>query len=191
MIIYIHGFGSSGEGQKAKHFRDYFHTIGEPFIAPSLSYVPELAIGTLEEMIASCNEEVYLIGSSLGGYYATYLSERAEVRRVVLINPSVYPLKTLTRALGDAPNFYDGSTFRWQEKHLEMLKAYQVCTSLNREKFMVLLQKGDEVLDYREAVTKYEGCEVIVEEGGNHSFEGIERYFEYICDFFDKGSGKN
>ncbi len=184
MIIYIHGFGSSGEGQKAKQFRDYYRSVGEPFVAPSLSYVPELAIKTLEEMIEHCGEKVSLIGSSLGGYYATYLAERAEVEKVVLINPSVYPLKTLTRVLGDAPNFYDGSTFSWQESHLEMLKRYERQIDAYRHKFLVLLQRGDEVLDYREAVAKYEGCKVIVEDGGNHSFEGIGRYFEQIRNFF-------
>ena len=71
MIIYIHGFGGSGEGSKAKAFRNYFASIKEPFIAPSLSYVPELAIRTLEELIDAYPGEVSLIGSSLGGYYAT------------------------------------------------------------------------------------------------------------------------
>ena len=71
MIIYIHGFGGSGEGSKAQAFRKYFNTIGETFIAPSLSYVPELAIKNLEELINSYKGEVYLIGSSLGGYRTT------------------------------------------------------------------------------------------------------------------------
>ena len=83
MIIYIHGFGSSGEASKAKLFRKYFKSIGENFISPSLSYVPTLAIKTLEELIESYHEDVYLIGSSLGGYYSTYLSQKKEVKKVV------------------------------------------------------------------------------------------------------------
>jgi len=190
MIIYIHGFGGSGEGSKAKAFRDYFHSIGEDFIAPSLSYVPELAIGTLKELIKSYHGEVYLIGSSLGGYYATYLSQMEEVKKIVLINPATKPYETLRRALGEASNFYDGSYFQWSDKHIEMLKSYKSDSFLlhiRRDDFLVMLQKGDELLDYKDALMKYDGCQVVVEEGGSHSFEGIERHFERIRAFFAVG----
>ena len=191
MIIYIHGFGGSGEGSKAKAFREYFHSIGEDFIAPSLSYVPELAIRTLEELIRSYHGEVYLTGSSLGGYYATYLSQMQEVKKVVLINPATKPYETLKRALGEAPNFYDNSYFQWNDKHIEMLKAYQTdglhIDIKGSKNFLVMLQKGDELLDYKEAVEKYDGCQVLVEEGGSHSFDGIEQHFEAIRAFFAVG----
>ncbi|GEM_PF-194850 len=191
MIIYIHGFGGSGEGSKARLFRDYFRSIGETFIAPSLSYVPELAIATLEELIRSYQGNVYLIGSSLGGYYATYLSTLKEVKRVVLINPATKPYETLKRALGDAPNFYDSSHFEWRESHLEMLKAYQLERNYIffglRNRFMVFLQKGDELLDYQDAIYHYDGAKMVVEEGGSHSFDGMERHLEAIRAFFAVG----
>jgi len=98
MIIYIHGFGGSGEGSKAKAFRKYFNSIGETFIAPSLSYVPELAIKTLEELIESYHGDVCLIGSSLGGYYTMYLAQKYNLK-AVLINPSISPVQTLQRSL--------------------------------------------------------------------------------------------
>jgi len=187
MIIYIHGFGSHGNGSKAKQFREYFKSIDEDFIAPSLSYVPELAIATLKELIASYHSEVYLIGSSLGGFYATYLSQMLEVKKVVLVNPATKPRETLQRALGKAPNFYDGSFYSWIENHLEMLKQYEYGFTENSkelENFFVLLQKGDETLNYKDAKRKYKGAKLVVEEGGNHSFEGIQRYFEEIRAFF-------
>lgn len=185
MIIYIHGFGGSGEGSKAKAFREYFHSIGEEFIAPSLSYVPELAIKTLQDLIRSY-KKVYLVGSSLGGYYTLHLSHMDEVQKAVLINPSVKPRVTLENLLGDAPNFYDESSFSWKREHLEMLKRYggqKPCL----EKLMLFTQKGDELLDYSQAVTKLQGCKIIIEEGGSHSFEGIERHFETIREFFAAG----
>jgi len=156
------------------------------FIAPSLSYVPELAIKTLEELIESYKKEVFLIGSSLGGYYATYLSSKKEVKRVVLINPSVNPSETLKRAIGNAPNFYDESFFNWNMKHIEMLEQYKVEDVKDRYKdsFMLLVQKGDELLDYKESVNKYEGCKQIIEDGGSHGFDGIERHFETVREFF-------
>ena len=103
MVIYIHGFGSSGYGGKATQFREHYKTKEEVFIAPSLSYIPELAIKTLEEIIESYDGEIKLIGSSLGGFYSIYLSSKYNLK-AVLINPSIYPYKTLAKVLGNAPN---------------------------------------------------------------------------------------
>jgi len=189
MVIYIHGFGGSGEGNKAKQFRKYFHLIGKNFIAPSLSYVPELAIKTLEELIEYCHEDVYLIGSSLGGFYATYLANNAKVKKIILINPAVNPQITLQKSIVDAPNFYDQSSYSWNDKHIQMLKRYRILNppiiKTQKEKFMLLLQKGDELLDYNEAVNFYDGTCQIVEDGGSHSFNGIKRYFEMIQGYFN------
>ncbi len=190
MIIYIHGFGSHGFGSKAKVFREYFHSIEEDFIAPSLSYIPELAMQTLEELIKSYHGDVYLIGSSLGGFYSTYLSKLPEVKKVVLINPAIKPMQTLSRALGDAPNFYDDSSFSWKQEHLKMLKKYDYYLphgSWELQKFLVFLQKGDELLDYKDAQKKYDGAEVIIEDGGSHSFDNIERHLDGIRRFFAVG----
>jgi len=183
MIIYIHGFGGSGKGSKAEVFREYFKSKDEDFIAPSLPYNPKLAIETLKELIQSYKGEVYLIGSSLGGYYASYLSNMPEVNKVVLINPATKPYETLKRALGYAPNFYDDTTFSWEEKHLKILEELKN-DALDRSKFMVLLQKGDELLDYKDAQKKYNGSTLIVEDGGNHSFENIDNHFKIIQEFF-------
>lgn len=185
MIIYIHGFGGSGQGSKAKQFRDYFKSIGEPFISPSLSYVPDLAIKTLEELIESYHGDVNIIGSSLGGYYTMYLAQKYQLK-AVLINPSINPHITLSRALGDAPNFYDESTFSWNEAHIEMLRTHQTQVAYQKN-FKLLLQKGDELLDYQEALTHLPNAYRSVEEGGNHGFERIERHFESIRAFFAVG----
>jgi len=188
MIIYIHGFGSSGQGNKAKVFRKYFKSIEEDFIAPSLSYIPELAIETLIELIESYHGEIYLIASSLGGFYATYLSKLSKVKKVLLINPATKPIQTLEKSLGKATNFYDNSFYSWNEKHLTMLKNYNCDKIQNIEKFMLMVQKNDELLDYRDAVKKYNGANQIIEEGGNHNFTGIEQYLETIRDFFAVGN---
>ena len=180
MIIYIHGFASSGEGTKAKAFREYYAPKKEGFIAPSLSYIPELAIKTLEELILSYDEEVKLIGSSLGGYFAMYLADKYKLK-AILINPSIYPYKTLVASMGEMTHYHDGSHFSWLPQHFLMLKEYEVDTL--HDNVMLLLQKGDETLDYQEAVAKLPNAKTIVEEGGNHGFEGIERYFHEIDEF--------
>lgn len=179
MIIYIHGFSSSGEGHKAKQFREYFKEDG--FIAPSLSYIPELAIQTLEELIESYHGDVKLIGSSLGGYYSLYLSKKYNLR-AVLINPSIYPYITLKKVLGNAPSYYDDSSFTWMESHIEMLKKYEV-VDVDVKNIMLLLQKGDTTLDFMQAVNKLPNSHQIVEEGGSHSFDSVERHFRLIRDF--------
>ena len=182
MIIYIHGFGSHGLGSKANAFRSYFKSNGEDFIAPSLSTIPDLAIQTLEELIESY-DDVKLIGSSLGGFYALYLAQKYG-HEAVLINPSIYPYITLRKVLGEAPSFYDESHFEWRQSHLEMLKKYET-DSVIQEDIMLLLQKGDETLDYREAEAKLPNAKQIIEEGGSHSFDGVERYFVEVDDFLD------
>ncbi len=105
MLIYIHGFGGSGRGVKATLFKKVFKE--EPCIAPLLSYVPDLAVQTLSELIETFlarGESVSLIGSSLGGYYALYLGECYGLK-TVLLNPSLYPYKTLAAYVGEGLNF--------------------------------------------------------------------------------------
>jgi hypothetical protein len=184
MILYIHGFGSSGQGSKASVFRSRLND--QNFVAPSLSIVPDLAISTLCELIEAFGkyDKVSLIGSSLGGYYAIYLAHRYNIQ-AVLINPSIYPYNTLEKALGHVPNYYDLSSFEWRETHLTILKNYEVATP-NPKNYLLLLQKGDELLDYREAIAKFPTATHIVEEGGDHSFIGIERYMERIKEFLNK-----
>jgi len=190
MIIYIHGYGSHGLGSKAQQFSEYFKAKGISFIAPSLSYIPDLAIQTLESLIESYDEEITLIGSSMGGYMSIYLASKYNLK-AVLINPSIYPYETLKQTLGSAPSFYDLSSFEWNQRHLSMLKTYDVDVP-KQEDFMLLVQKGDETLDFQESVDKFLNARVIVEEGGNHSFEGIERHFDDIATFLqtDKSTSK-
>lgn len=181
MILYIHGFGGSGEGTKATLFKTLFKDLG--VLAPSLPTHPNLALKTLEELIGALlrHEKVSLIGSSLGGFYAQVLSAKFNLP-AVLINPATEPYITLRRALGNAPHFYDNSTFLWQEAHLEALRQKE--GPFNPKNFLVLLQKGDEVLDFRKALAKYDGAAFSVEEGGDHSFAGVERHAGAIRAFF-------
>jgi predicted esterase YcpF (UPF0227 family) len=183
MILYIHGFGSHGYGGKAKAFRDYYAKKNEPFFAPSLSYIPELAMQTLEELLRVC-DDVKLIGSSLGGYYAMYLAQKYDLK-AALINPAMHSHKTLRRMLGMAPNIYDGSRFEWKESHLKMLEKYETTLS-EQSKILLLVQTGDEVLDYRESVETLSWAKQIVEEGGSHGFDGVERYFDMIDVFLSE-----
>lgn len=181
MIIYIHGFGGSGDGVKAKLFRDYYEN--EKFLAPTLSYIPALAVSTLSEIIETFidTEDIKLIGSSLGGYYAIYLANKYSLK-AVLLNPSIKPHITLVSLIGNAPSFYDDSYFSCTKEHLNYLQTIKT-DILDESKYFLLVQKGDEVLDYKDAVNKFHDSKKIVEEDGNHSFVGIEKYFDEIDNF--------
>ena len=178
MLFYIHGFGSSGFSKKATQLKAHF---GEKAVfAPSLSHIPDLAIHTLEQMIEQLKpyHDITLLGSSLGGYYATYLSDKYALK-TVLVNPSVYPYKTLAKNIGLNYSYHDKSDYAFIQAHIDSLKAYEV-ENIDMKKFLLLVQTGDEVLDYQEAKRKYSDSQMIVQEGGNHSFEGFETIFGRI-----------
>jgi len=187
MILYIHGFGSSGKGSKALKLREYYQD--QNFLAPTLSHIPYLAIETLQEIIEYAlykGEEVSLIGSSLGGYMAIYLSQRYKLK-AVLINPSTKPTQTLAKALGLTHHYYDLSQFEWNNQHLKMLERYRV-EKIDTSNFLLLVQTGDETIDYQEAVKLFkdsgiDASQMIIEEGGTHAFENIESQFTSIDHF--------
>jgi len=183
MIIYVHGFASSGFGGKATFFKKYY---GDDIYCPTLSHIPQLALDTLEQLIKTQlknNEKIHLIGSSLGGFYSIYLANKYNLK-AVLINPAIFPYKTLDK-IGQATHYFDMSTFEVTQTHLDFLKNLDVKLPHNEKNFLLLLQKGDETLNYEEAVLKLENSKMIIEEGGTHSFEGIERYFLDIDSFFN------
>jgi predicted esterase YcpF (UPF0227 family) len=186
MIIYLHGFGSTGFGVKAQMFLEYFE---EEIITPTLPNIPNLAIATLEQLIEAFlhrGEKISLIGSSLGGFYALHLANKYDLK-AVLINPAVYPWVIGDRYVKDdndfATNYYDNSKFEFNHSHIQSLRNFEVINIKNPEKFLTLLQEEDEVLDFNEAAQKLKKTNLEIEEGGNHSFVGIERYFRKVNNF--------
>lgn len=181
MILYIHGFASSGMGSKAQVFRSYFKAQSIPFFAPSLSTIPDLAIQTLEEFIESySSKQIGLIGSSLGGFFAMYLAAKYNLK-AVLINPAIKPYELL-QTFGQTTHFFDGSAFEFCAEHAQMLKRFEVFEP-DQSRLLLMLQTGDDVLDYRMALNKLEHTNVLLEEGGSHSFDGIDRHLEFIKQF--------
>lgn len=185
MIIYIHGFASSGFGHKPQEFKKYFKY---EIITPSLSNIPILAIHTLEDLIEVLlkkGEKVSLIGSSLGGFYSLYLANKYNLK-AVLINPALNPKKTLNRfySFGLIKNYFDGSKFEITKEQLQSLENFEVMLIQNPKNIIALIQKGDEVIDYKESIEILKDCEILLEEGGNHTFFDINKHFLKIDDFF-------
>ncbi|MCH9814129.1 MAG: esterase [Epsilonproteobacteria bacterium] len=184
MIIYIHGFNSSGFGAKAEVIRRHYQ---DKILAPSLSNIPLLAIDTLEQIITyslKYEKNITLIGSSLGGYYAIYLASKYGLK-AVLINPSIYPYKTLAAYIGENQSFFDASNREWTQKHIDSLKMYEVL-EIEPRNFLVLLQKGDETLDYTQAASKFSDAYLVIDEGGSHGYDDFEKKLPMI-EAFESG----
>ncbi len=176
-LLYLHGFASCGRGQKSTALAEYFGK--ENLLAPDLPYAPDEAIAYLEDLLASRHFDL-LVGSSLGGFYAAWLAEKY-AHKAVLLNPSTAPYETLAPCVGEQRRFCDGEIFRFEAACLQQLQQY--VTTPEKGEYLVLLQSGDEVLDYRIAKEKYRTQRVVVEYGGNHRFENIEDYLSMIGNF--------
>jgi predicted esterase YcpF (UPF0227 family) len=184
-IIYLHGFLSSPQSQKAQQTLSYVqrHHPEIAFELPQIASYPLPAIEQLEALVNKHKgKHLGFIGSSLGGYLATYLSEKHNAR-AVLINPAVRPYELLTDYLGEHVNPYTQEAFFLQACHTEQLKNLRSETIGQAENYWVLLQTEDETLDYRLAAEKYAHSKLTIEQGGDHSFQGFERFIPDILRF--------
>lgn len=184
MLIYIHGFNSSARSFKAGLLRDRMVQIGlgADYACPELAHRPQQAIAQLETLIAgSPRAATALVGSSLGGFYATWLAEKYRLK-AVLVNPAVRPYELLHDYLGPQKNLYTGTEYEFTEQHLAELRELEVGT-ITPERYLLLVQTGDEVLDYRHAVEKYRGAQQVVIEGGDHGFSNFADYLDTVLEF--------
>ena len=127
------------------------------------------------------NPHAALIGSSLGGYYATYLAERYALR-AVLVNPAVKPHALLRNHLGPQKNLYTGASYELTAQHVTELEALDTAT-IAPARYLLLTRTGDEVLDYRDAVEKYSGAMQRVIPGGDHGFGDFADYLDEALAF--------
>jgi predicted esterase YcpF (UPF0227 family) len=131
--------------------------------------------------MASQRERIGLVGSSLGGFYATYLSEKHGCP-AVLINPAIDPQVGLRAYLGPQTNLYTGERYDFSAEHLRELEGLWR-ERVTPERYLLLVETGDEVLDYRKAVARYAGARQIVIAGGDHSLKSFPAHLERILAF--------
>jgi len=176
-VLYIHGFSSCAKGNKSLALASYF---GEESVV-SLE-LPPSPLDVIKELGRAVKrlEPKLLVGSSLGGFYATYLAEHYHVK-AVLINPSTQPWDTLSDYVGWQQRFCNDEMFEFKSVYLEQLKELK--TIPQKGKYLVLLQSGDEVLDYTKAQALYANQKIVVQSGGNHRFENLEEYLKMIENF--------
>jgi predicted esterase YcpF (UPF0227 family) len=184
MIVYLHGFNSAPASGKARQLGEHMAAIGRAadYVCPALANSPREAIAQVEAALAPHAGPVTLVGSSLGGFYATHLAEK-HGWKAVLVNPAVHAHVLMRGALGPQKNWHSGETWQFSEAHLAELAALDVPAITRPERYLLLAQTGDEVIDYRDAVAYYADARQIVENGGDHGFSGFERHFQTILDF--------
>lgn len=184
MLIYIHGFNSSAQSGKAREMAAWMAERGlaEAYACPDLPHRPAEAMALLEGLIARSTGPAKLVGSSLGGFYATWLAEKHDLK-AVLVNPCVGCHAKLAAYL-DQPqkNWHTGAEYVFGAAHLADLQAL-AATPARRQNYYLLVETGDEVLDYREAVDFYAGARQVVLEGGDHGFTRFAEYLPSILEF--------
>ena len=176
-ILYLHGFLSAPQSKKAQQTIAYCDQKGmaDRIHVPALMQGPAATIDELSELIKSLpGDSLGLIGSSLGGYYATYLAESFNLP-AVLINPAVGPFESWESHLGEHNNYYSDHVHVVTPRYIEELRSLEKNPLQYPENFMVMVQTGDETLDYREAVSKFSDSRLVIRENGDHSYQGYDR----------------
>jgi predicted esterase YcpF (UPF0227 family) len=182
MILYIHGFNSSSGSSKAHQLRDWLKAQGREneFACPDLPHQPSKALALLEGILASSPTPVRLIGSSLGGFYATVLAARRSSVKAALVNPAVHPQFLLRDALGPNRNYYTEETYDFTQGYLDELAGLDLSQPGHPENLLLLVETGDDVLDYRDAVNYYRECHQMIFQGGDHGFTRFAGLLPFI-----------
>ena len=191
MILFLHGFASSGNATKAealkKYCSDNFSNL--EFLSPDLPAEPDKAISLIENVLGSASGNTVVFGSSLGGYYAMWAGAKYNVN-VVLINPAFEAYVDLKSVIGMNRNYQTGEEFEFKEEYIEQLKtlSYEINSGrLKKEKVVLMLAEDDELLDYRRTL-KYFGDDygkLILEKEAGHSFTKFAEHLKSVLDYYN------
>jgi hypothetical protein len=184
-IVYLHGFISAPGSRKATMLGDYVRNCvaGLDYVVPALRHQQAQAMREVEEACAPYSaHDLTLVGSSLGGFYATVAAERLGCR-AALLNPAVHPHRHFARYLGPQRNLYTGAAFELTVEHVNELRALDVAAITRTARYWLFVETGDEVLDYRDAVAYYAGaCQTVVR-GGDHALTSFPEHVPELVDW--------
>lgn len=182
-LVYLHGFRSSPLSFKARMIGERIRAAGlaDRFVCPQLPASPRAAMAlVLDELCLSPDDA--LVGSSLGGYYATWLAERLGCR-AVLLNPAVNPAEGLDRYTGPQTMYHTDEPFDFRPEYLDELRALRVPAITRPERYLLVAATGDELLDWRDMVAHYPGARHRVIQGSDHGISDFERYLDEVLAF--------
>jgi predicted esterase YcpF (UPF0227 family) len=177
-IAYLHGFISSPLSKKAVMLGEYLRANAPEvtYLVPELHHRPAQAVAQIRAACANAKPgDLTLVGSSLGGFYATAVAEALDCK-AALLNPAVHPHTHFAKFLGPQRNLYTGESFELTQAHIDELAALDVPEISNLERYRLFVETGDEVLDYREATRYYTGAFQTVIEGGDHALSSFPEH---------------
>ena len=184
-VIYLHGFNGSSKSHKATVLRRHLqqHGLAHALSIPDLAHDPRRAVASVETLIERVpGQRLAFVGSSLGGFYAAWLAERHDAR-AVLINPAMRPFELLGPYVGQQVNPYTGEAYQLCREHLEQLRELGVKRFSRPQDVLLLVQTGDEVIDYRQTLACLPDVRRHVIAGGSHAFEAFENVLDEIVEF--------
>lgn len=187
LLIHIHGFLSANNADRVVALQKYVEANGLAIdvISPRLSDTPEAAIQQLEQLILTERNNyrsIGLVGYSLGGYFATYLAEKYDLR-AVLVNPVVRGYEIMCEFFGECFNEHTGVQFEIGEQDIQFLVSLYLDELAQPQRFLVMLQMADGIVDPQEALAYYAQSQLLVEDEGCHEFEGFERHVATAINF--------
>lgn len=185
MIIYLHGFRSSPQSFKAQMMAARMHALGlqEKWWCPQLPASPVAAMEMVAQRAATYPaDSLTIVGSSLGGYYATWLAEQFGCK-AVLLNPAVHAARDLVTQVGVTEAYHSATPFIFTQDDVDALKRYHVATITRPERYFLLAATGDEVLDWREMATHFVGARQTIIEGSDHGISDFATYVDAVLGF--------
>ena len=185
MILYLHGFRSSPKSFKARVVGVRMLELGlsDDLLCPQLPASPAAAIALALKLADGVPAgQLAIVGSSLGGYYATWLAERLGCR-AVLLNPAVHPFQDLEQYIGVGTEFHSDQPFEFKREHIAELEALAVPAITVPERYFLIAASGDEVLDYRTMQDHYAGARQHIIDGSDHAISEFRQYVDEVLGF--------
>ena len=185
-ILYFHGFKSSSKSSKAQSIKNFIakNAKNTKIIIPDLDDNFQNAHNQIEELIRLSGSNIVFMGSSLGGYYASYFSQKLK-KKAVLINPAVHPLKDFEVHLGENENYSSGNKFNISSKEISFIRTLSYKKLPMPNDLLILLESGDEILKYNKSASYFSGAYIDIAFGGNHSYSLFKSKFHKIQKFLD------
>lgn len=186
MILYLHGFRSSPHSFKAQLLARRMEELGHgaEYLCPQLPVSPAQAIAMAQGLVRNIDPaQLTLFGSSLGGYYATYLAEHLGCRAVML-NPAMRAFEKLVGYVGPQTMYHDaGESFEFKHEYLDELRAMHVPAITRPQRYFLIAATGDELLDWREMAGNFPGARHKVIEGSDHGLSDFAGYMDETLAF--------
>ncbi len=190
-LLYLHGFRSSPRSTKAQLVQERIaqRHPGVTLWCPQLPPSPREAMNRVMQGIANWpRKRMAVIGSSLGGFYASWVAEQTGCRAVVL-NPAVFAARDLATQVGVHPSWHEPQeSFEFKAAYVDELRALAVPAITNPDRYYALIAKGDEVLDWREMSAHYRGAHMRLLEGSNHAITEFADHLDEVLAFLDLAS---